>query len=232
MVFKAMDQRRSRKQRVDLQGPRVDSFLYDESGFQILAYLERTIMYGMPLTFFAPDVIFYYSEHLQRVISVTEIDSKLRLFWSHWHSVDDTPSEWRKIYELGLKGLPKLDEEWKEWVRARAIALKNVAEGAPRRLRSASVLPRSFFNQTKQPSKSPAGDHSGSQVQDSGNYSGSPSQRKRMRMSTPSVSHWIHFLMTDFLTGQLHTEFSKNPKFSYLRTIIVKTKAPSIHPTS
>ncbi|KFY61305.1 hypothetical protein V496_05075 [Pseudogymnoascus sp. VKM F-4515 (FW-2607)] len=183
-----MNQQRSRKQRVDLQGPRVDSFLYDESGFQILAYLERSIMYSMPLAFFAPDVIFYYSEHLQRAISVAEIDSKLHLFWSHWHSVDDTPSEWRKIYQLGLKGLPKLDEEWKEWVRARAIVLKDAAEGAPRRLRSASALPRSLLNQGKHPSKSPAGDRSDSPVQNTGNYIGSPTQRKRMRIYTPSNS--------------------------------------------
>lgn len=224
-----MGRQRRRKQRSDLQGPRVDSFLYDEAGLLILAYLERTIIYSMRLEFFGPDVIFHYKEQLQRDISVAEIDAKLCLFWSHWHSVDDKPVEWRKIYKLGLKGLPLLEDEWKEWVRKKAAMLKDVTEGTPRRLRSRSALPRSLRNPAKRPLSSPIGDPSGSQVQNIQNHSESPAQRKRTRMSISAVSHQLHFLIVTFLTSQLQAECSKNPKFPDFRTRFIKTKAPRGH---
>lgn len=221
-----MDRQRRRNRRSDLRGSRIDSFLYDEAGLLILAYLERTIMYSMCLEYFEPDVIFHYKEQLQRVISVAEIEAKLSLFWSHWHSADDKPQEWRKIYKLGLKGLPLLQEEWREWVKKKAVTLKNVTEGTPRRLRSRSALPRSLLNPAKRPSSSPIGDPSGSQVQNSQNNRESPIQRKRTRMSISAVSHQPHSLIITFLTSQLYAECSKIPKFPNYRTRFIKTKAP------
>lgn len=180
---------RHRKQRSDPQGAPADSFLYDEAGLLILAYLERTIKYNMRIEYFEPDVIFHYKEQLQRAISATGIEAKLNLFWSHWHSPDDKPQEWRKIYKLGLNGLPLFKGEWREWVRKKAVMLKDVTKGTPRRLRSRSALPRSLLNPAKRPSNSPIRDPGGSQVQNSQNNRESPSQRKRTRKSISAVSH-------------------------------------------
>ena len=185
-----MEQQRSRKPRLDLQGTHVDNFLFEKPGLQILAYLERTIMYSLPPEYFIPDVMFYYEEFLATEISVSQIEEKLQLFWSHWHRKTDKPSEWRKIYHLGLKGLPGLREETREWVRERAISLNNAPEGTPRRLRSATVPPRAFRSPAKTPSKSLAGNPTSSGVRKGRKHGESEThKRKRARMSMPVVSY-------------------------------------------
>ncbi len=204
-----MDQQRSRKQRSDLNGPHVDSYLYDEPGLEILAYLERILIYSLPLKSFAPDVIFYYREQLQKNMSVSGIEDKLKLFWSHWHAVSDKPSEWRKIYHLGLKGLPRLKEEKAEWVRKRAISLKDT-KGTPRQLRSASTGSRVLRSTAKRPSSSIVGDLNSSRARKSRKYDESPTQRKTgTRTSISVVSYQQYFLMIVFLIGQPHVVCSK-----------------------
>jgi hypothetical protein len=216
-----MDQQRIRKQRSDILGTRVDNFLYDEAGLQILVYLECIVMYIMPLQYFEQDVIFYYREHLQRVISVRQIEEKLQFFWSHWHRMGEKESDWRKIYSLGLKGLPRLGEEWKDWVRERAIRLKSDTAGTPRRLRSTSVLPRTLSSPAKKrPSRSLAENATSSRVRKGQRYCKPLTERRiKTRLSIPVVSENQYFLMIVLLTSQLHSECSKNPKFPKLQHI-------------
>lgn len=184
-----MYQPRSRKQRSDVQGTQIDKFLYDEFGLQILAHLECTLNHSTPLEYFLPDVIFYYKEHRQKVITGSQIEEKLQYFWSRWHPVSDKPSEWRKIYHLGLKGLPRLEEEWKEWVRERVIGLKDGTEGTPRRLRSTTALPRTLLSPAKRPSRGLIGNLSSSRVRKSRAHSKSPIQRRtEKKISVPVVS--------------------------------------------
>jgi hypothetical protein len=185
-----MDQQRSRRQRSDLLGSHIDNFLFAEPGLQILAYLERTIMYNLPPEYFIPDVRFYYEVFLGRDISVGQIEEKLQLFWTHWRRKTDKPSEWNKIYHLGLKGLPGLREETREWVRERAISLNNAPEGTPRRLRSATVAPRTLRSPAKTPSRTLAGNPTSNGVRKGRKHGESLTQKKpRARMSMPVVSY-------------------------------------------
>jgi hypothetical protein len=216
-----MDQHRSRKQRSDLQGVRVDSFLHDEAGLQILAYLQRTLMYSMPLEYFESDVIYYYEKHLQRLISASQIKEKLLFFWCRWHALGDKPSDWKKIYHLGLEGLPRLEKEWKDWVMERAVMLKDGQEGTPRRLRNASARSRILLSPAKRPSTSRVGTPSRG-VRKSRKLSESPTQRKaRTKISMAVVSYQQYFFRIVLLTSKLHTECSKNLKFPNLRTSVI-----------
>jgi hypothetical protein len=147
-------------------------------------------MYSLPPEYFIPDVRLYYEEFLGTDISASEIEEKLQFFWTHWHHKTDKPSEWKKIYHLGLKGLPGLREETREWVRERAISLNNDPEATPRRLRSATVPPRALRSPVKTPSKSLAGNSTSSRVRKGRKHGESLTQKKpRTRMSVPVVSY-------------------------------------------
>jgi hypothetical protein len=177
-----MDQR-SRKPPPDPE----ERFLFAD--LQILAYLERSLTGGPSIEYFENDVKWYYKEYRQRAISTSEIESKLQSFWDHWHALGDNPAAWKKIYDLGLKGLPGLAEEKKEWVRQRVRGLKDGTTGTPRRTRSDSAVPRALLSPAKKPSGNPVANPSSSRVRKNRKYDESPTQRKaRGRMTIPAVS--------------------------------------------
>ncbi|EXJ88660.1 hypothetical protein A1O1_05591 [Capronia coronata CBS 617.96] len=146
-----MESKRTRKQRADLNGAHVDSHLFAEHGLMILAHLERHVMYRLPQEFLVSDIISNYREELDRAISQSEIENKLAFFWSHWHPVGKDGTHWKEIYSLGLKGLPRLQQDKAAWVRKKAVELQSKG-GSLRRLRSASILPPALRNTPKRPS--------------------------------------------------------------------------------
>ncbi|RFU27659.1 hypothetical protein B7463_g8657, partial [Scytalidium lignicola] len=165
----------------------VERFLFAD--LPILAYLERSHMDGPSIEYFENDVKWYYKEHHQRAISTSETESKLQSFWSRWHASGDNPMAWKKIYDLGLKGLPRLPEEQKELVRQMATALKDDTTGTPRRIRSNSAVPRALLGLAKKSSRSPVANPSSSGIRKSRKYDGSPTQRKaRERMTAPPTT--------------------------------------------
>ncbi|KIM96888.1 hypothetical protein OIDMADRAFT_20678 [Oidiodendron maius Zn] len=183
----AMDQHRNRKQRLDPLGLHDDSFLYDQSGLEILAVLQRNVNYNMGEKRFASDVIYHFKEHLMKAIAHNDIQQKLQFFWSRWHPLDEKESDWKKIYKLGLKGLPRMKEDKKKLVMAKAFSLVK----APSRpsLRSDSEPSRPHGSTPKKRPSNRDATPSSSRVQKSRSYSESPAQRKaKLRMSTPAVS--------------------------------------------
>jgi len=183
-----MENQRTRRQRSDLLGTTLsESFLYAD--LQILGCLEHSLRYGLDSNFFLQHVIYYYKERLQKTISISQIEEKLQFFWSYWHPVSKKPSDWKKIYDLGLKGLPRLPEDRKEWVRKEAVVLKNDTEGTPRRLRSTSMAPRTLSSPSKRPSKGVVGSPSSGRARKRREYSEGLFQKKRKTMmSVQAVS--------------------------------------------
>jgi hypothetical protein len=188
-VYGAMDQR-TRKPPPDPE----DRFLFAD--LRILAFLERSFMGGPSIEYFQTDVTRFYKEHCQRAISVNEIESKLQSFWGRWHASGDNPAGWKKIYNLGLKGLPRLAEEQKDWVRETARGLKDGTIGTPRRTRSDSTLPRALLSPAKTPSRNPVTSPSSSRVRKSRKYDGSPKRKARGETTVLAVSSNVSCYLT------------------------------------
>lgn len=209
-----MDQTRVRRQRSDIQGARVDSFLYDEAGLQVLVHLECMVMYNTPRDYFEPDIIYYHRAHLQKPITVRQIEGKLHFFWSHWHRIGEKDSDWRKLYTVGLNGLPRLEKKWQDWVRDRAVILKMDASGTPRRLRSTFVLPRTIYSPARKiPSRSLAGNSISARVQKT-QKSPQPfvARKFKTRLLVPAVSENPYFLIITLLTGQTSFRIVEEPQ--------------------
>ncbi|EXJ73842.1 uncharacterized protein A1O5_03604 [Cladophialophora psammophila CBS 110553] len=183
-----MESKRSRKQRSDLNGAQVDALLYSEYGLKILAHLERSVLDGLPQQSFKSDVISYYRDELGKAVSVGEIESKLQMFWSKWCPNGKNPTRWREIYGLGLKGLPRLEQDKAEWVRKKVVELQS-KYGALRRLRSASALPSTPQSTPKRPSDRLVGDLANERAQGRRQHDGPPKRKRKRKRPASTVGY-------------------------------------------
>lgn len=112
-----------------------DRNLNEESSLEILAYLEYWIRKEYPLEAFLTNVFRHLESENFVVKSEKDIELKLGYFWDHWRdSSRHKPSQWRKIFKLGIRGLPNMGAERCDSVLARTMILEDL--GSPRVLRN------------------------------------------------------------------------------------------------
>lgn len=106
-------------------------------GREILAYLHYTVTCDRTVEFFWHSVIFHFRENLQRIVSLTEVEEKLELFWTYSHAPDRANKHWRDDLCRGIDAFPRLDKEKIDWVQARVYELEECdSQNAHRMLRS------------------------------------------------------------------------------------------------
>ena len=182
--------------------PDEHKYFYEESGLEILAYLQYTIDERLP--FVSSKVVSHCRERFWSIVSVSTVEDKLRLYWDHWHADEYKATDWKKIYRLGIRGLPHLDEDKVKWVKARAGSIKNSldAKGTPRQLRSASYVPRESGGKSQEQSsnliKKSGADRIRKRRRD--NDTPTPKREQKRTGGILSVSYRRHLMVTTLLT--------------------------------
>ena len=122
---------------------RIVEYAYAGVGKEILAYLHYTVICKLPVEFFQGSVVFHCRERLQRIVSLKEVEEKLKYLWEHFHALTSGNKGWKELLHLGIDALPQLGEDKIAWVKARARDLKESVdkEKTPRLLRSALQSP-------------------------------------------------------------------------------------------
>lgn len=111
-------------------GGKVDSinghtYLYDDLNLSILAYLQFTIDANFGRKFFDDSIVNHCRDQLQKFVKIGEIRDKLNLSWGHWCDTTQRATDWQKIFQLGLRGLPRLPNDKARWVQERADHLRD-----------------------------------------------------------------------------------------------------------
>lgn len=125
-------------------GPPTDKFLYEKRGLELLAYLQYSISAKLPASRFLRDVVAHIKTCNESYkVQIDYIDLKLKQYFDYWRHPSEPLSVYKKVYQLGLKALPRMRRETMSWVESRAEDLKIFYEpqGRTRVLRSVSRTP-------------------------------------------------------------------------------------------
>ncbi|KAK5062684.1 hypothetical protein LTR84_004757 [Exophiala bonariae] len=132
-------------------GQPASSFLYEESGLELLAYLQYSINARLPASRFPKDVVAHLENCKQPYkVKLDSVDHKFKLYFDHWRDPRQPLSSYKRIYQFGLKCLPGMRRESIKWVESRAEDLKIFYEPQRRTrvLRSLSCTPARHEAQT------------------------------------------------------------------------------------
>lgn len=128
-TFCEMEQQRKCTLRSTIGGGKVDqvndhTYFFTALNLGILAYLQFVINEDLSMQFFESNIVSHCKEQLQKLVSLEDIHNKLKLFWDHWCDPKQQVTNWKRIYVLGVRGLPRLPNDKARWVQDRALGLK------------------------------------------------------------------------------------------------------------